>query len=384
MTNPTMMGSTFGMMVCVLSALTAGATAASVPESSAFVDDVLPAAIALREAAVEYADAKDRSRDPERRNVAIDEYDTARTEFELIVAEHWPLHGSPVSDAAVKAFEAAQAFKNNVYRAGNSSREDAVARYLKVAEDYPGTLAADNAMYLAAHLNLQGFRSDDSYDLAAAEAIFRRIADRPGPPTSFVLGARHNLTGFINDVTVRMRARSGFYGDLQQKGEDDDHLRALLLIPSDQTSEKDYCKLVREYLVRLRSDQYTCGKNMVADTMGTPDPVASLRWLEAQHPDDEFIRAEIRKAMEHAQEHGAYERRRVADELAAQAGLDDPLDPATGRTPPKDVPDLPSPSAASSARVPVKKSGSHTYWVGAGALAGLVVCAFLSWRVLKA
>ena len=226
----------------------------------------------------------------------------ARNGFEGAVMKHWPFE-RPASDessgsrsAASEALFAAMAFERNDYRNRQSDREATAAKYVAVADEYPGTVQGDEALFKAATLYHQQSPRDGKRDLRAGRELFRRLATRPGPPSTYVLWAQQNVASATPGYTERMRKRSDFY--LAASAQDASWLNENIPAPSKEMRPLDFVKSVESYVVQVRAVQITSCKNMVADAALSPRPLENLNWLKKRHADDALVQGEVQTAIE--------------------------------------------------------------------------------------
>lgn len=216
-----------------------------------------------------------------------------------VVAGGLVKHQSP----ATLALQAAQRFEEDRYLRGLAGREEAVAHYLAVADQHPGTPEHDRALWRGAHLYIQRLVGDAKVDIERAKKLFARLASRPGPVSSYMLLAEENLASFNSDPRARMRDRSHHYLRLAKR-RDPVWLAKELLLPTPDTSPREFVRAVSEVMITLRAVQGTTARNMVADAVNSPDPVDALLWLKERHADDKLVQAEVTRALKYVSQTG--------------------------------------------------------------------------------
>jgi hypothetical protein len=222
-----------------------------------------------------------------------------------------PARAGATSRDAEKAFRKAKRFDTETYRAGHASRQEAVARYVDVAEEFPGTPAQDRALLMAATLYTQRRAGRDDPDAEGARGMYARLAARPGPTTSYVLLAEENLASVDPNPAIRMKARSDHYHTLSGRWADRPFATELLT-PSSDISPEQFARRVSETLLTLGAVQRTTAANMTADAVHTPQPLDALLWLRKRHQGDKLVDSQLEKAIAHVRRSGL-EQERVHD-----------------------------------------------------------------------
>lgn len=310
--------------ICAITCLGSPIPAYSVSNNGygVFAEKVWAEFCSLQEAASLYADASSGLYKSEEDDIVrkyTKDFGRARTAFEVAVVRHWPyeLQDSdasyvengvmkepggyrrktrPLSDAR-KALLAAHNFKKEKYFKDHAERDEAVKRYLKVADDYPETVERDEALFWAALLYTQKLHGSAKRDYETATKVLQRLAGRPGPPSSYVISAEENIAGHEPVDGRRMKNRSDFYLNVEKR-RNLEWLKENVLIAREDTSPREFAKSVTDLLVGMRGSQYTSGANMVADAAMSNDPLINLKWLKERHSGDSLVEKKVSEAME--------------------------------------------------------------------------------------
>jgi hypothetical protein len=215
----------------------------------------------------------------------------ARQTFARDVAIHWPYEtggetAQMLVDAA-KTLDDARRYAQE-YREGKGDRDVALNKFLKLADQFPGTLEHDESLFYGAMLYLQHLRPEMNMDIPAARRLFELLAKRSGPPSQWTVMAEGNLVSFPDDPSMRVKVRSDFVKDMTRRL-DPQWLRSHLLVPTKQSSPDRLVRQIGEFLDQLAATHQTTAYNMLSDAKGTPDRLATLKWLREEHADDPFV-----------------------------------------------------------------------------------------------
>jgi hypothetical protein len=209
----------------------------------------------------------------------------------------------PPLKPAAQALREAEAVEEG-YLAGRATRAEAVARYVLVADSFPGTIEHDEALNRAAQLYLQRFVGEAKRDLEKAKKLLTRLATRVGPISALVVLAEENLASFSPDPGSRMRDRSEHYL-LLGKRLDPQWIADHLLTPNPLASPEAFARSVSEVTITMRGAQVTTAVNMVADAMNSSEALENLVWLRNRHRGDQWIERQVDRALDFARKHAA-------------------------------------------------------------------------------
>ncbi|NLE59693.1 MAG: hypothetical protein GX616_15140, partial [Planctomycetes bacterium] len=234
---------------------------------------------------------------------------------------------SPERPFRIRTIEAKAAFNDasdfrSQYHEGKATRDEAVARFVAVADKYPESYEHDQALINAWGLCTQGLVNDAQADPVTAASLMRRLAGRPGSPSAAVLMAELEVSGLNPEPAARLKARIEFY-ERSVARLNAEWLTANMVLPSADRSCSEYTARLQAVALHLPDMRYFAATGMASDAFVTSDSLDNLSLLAHRYEDDPLVLAAVeqRKQQMSGQQEGRsgglpYEARPTANQTA--------------------------------------------------------------------
>lgn len=234
----------------------------------------------------------------EEKETAQSNYESARAMFFRAARENWPFAVTEQTGAmdgeAADALSRVSERRATVYPQNHTEkiRDELVAEFVAVAEKYPESRSADQALIDAAVLYTQYLPPNVQRDPNSAASIWRRLIAKSNPVSPQHVLARDQVTGYMQTAEARARARSDLYLDLGKSWEAD-QLASDVLRPTPGRAPNIWASMASGYVRNVPVTRYDLITNMVASAANSKDPLATLKLLEQRHQGDKIVQAMI-------------------------------------------------------------------------------------------
>jgi hypothetical protein len=196
-----------------------------------------------------------------------------------------------------ESFEKARAIAT-AYRKGDGSQADAIRAFREVAASYPGTVEADEALFYAAAMYVQGLRDGDKPDRVAAAVLLKQLIARDGVPNRWTMLAEEELASYPDETEERLRQRSEFLSRMAERRKPE-WLKATYLYQGNvvEVTGRERVKMISASLTNIIESTARTSYNAVHDASKARDPGEQLGALQTRHQAIPFVDDAIKRKL---------------------------------------------------------------------------------------
>lgn len=182
------------------------------------------------------------------------------------------------------------------YRKGNESQAKALEALLGITDQYSGTIEADEALFLAASLHVQGLPQGTPPDIPGASALLERLITRDGPPSVWTMLAEEELASYPSNADERLQRRSEFLQKMTDRRKLD-WLKTTYLTEPQATAMTGQARVRKISAVIFNISESTArtSYNLAHDATRSTDPGQQLKSLQDDHQANAFLEDAVQR-----------------------------------------------------------------------------------------